>query len=83
MMGGHVQMFQPTLRLATDEGVEEVSVEKFADFAFSVGKAWDAWAGIGLDQGYSATTFDEALVRHKMIDAIYRSAESGTKENYL
>jgi predicted dehydrogenase len=83
MMGGHVQMFQPTLMLATDAGIEEVSTGKFADFSFSVGKAWDAWAGVGLDQGYSATTFDEALVRHKMIDAIYRSAEGGTKENYL
>jgi predicted dehydrogenase len=83
MVGGHVQMFQPTIKLATDAGMEEVSVDKAADFSFNVGKAWDAWAGVGLDQGYSVTTWDDALVRHKMIDAIYRSAERGTRENYL
>lgn len=80
---GHIQMFQPTLKLATDVGMEEVSVEKSADFSFNVGKAWDAWAGVGLDQRYSVTTFEDALLRHKMIDAIYRSAERGTRENYL
>jgi predicted dehydrogenase len=83
MMSGHVQMFQPTIKLATDAGVEELSVEQAADFSFNVGKAWDAWAGVGLDQGYSVANWDDALVRHKMIDAIYRSAERGTRENYL
>ncbi|KAH8728234.1 hypothetical protein GQ44DRAFT_647784 [Phaeosphaeriaceae sp. PMI808] len=81
--GGHVQMHQPTLKFATDDSIEEIQVEKAADFSFNVGKAWDAWAGAGLEQGYSVTTFDDALVRHKMIDAIYRSAEQGTRENYL
>jgi predicted dehydrogenase len=83
IMSGHVQMFQPTIKLATDAGVEELSVEQATDFSFNVGKAWDAWAGVGLDQGYSVTNWDDALVRHKMIDAIYRSAEHGTRENYL
>ncbi|KAH7407016.1 hypothetical protein DE146DRAFT_649068 [Phaeosphaeria sp. MPI-PUGE-AT-0046c] len=83
MVGGHVQMFQPTIKLATNEGIEEVKTETAADFSFGVGKAWDAWAGIGKDQGYSVTTWDDALVRHKMIDAIYRSSERGTKENYV
>lgn len=82
-LGGHIQMFQPTIKLATDEGVESVEVEKATDLSFNVGKAWDAWAGVGLDQGYSVTTWDEALVRHRMIDAVYRSAEHGTRENYL
>jgi predicted dehydrogenase len=83
MMSGHVQMFQPTIKLVTDAGVEELSVEQAADFSFNVGKAWDAWAGVGLDQEYSVTTWDDALTRHKMIDAIYRSADRGTRENYL
>lgn len=82
--GGHMQMFQPTLKIATDsEELKEIEVEKAPDFSFNVGKAWDAWAGVGLDQGYSATTFEDALLRHKMIDAIYRSAETGKRENYI
>jgi predicted dehydrogenase len=82
--GGHVQMFQPTIKLAVgDGGVKEVEVEKAGDFSFNVGKAWDAWAGIGTENGYSATTWEEALVRHKMIEAIYRSADKGTRENYV
>ncbi|KAF1914717.1 NAD-binding Rossmann fold oxidoreductase family protein [Ampelomyces quisqualis] len=83
-MGGHVQMFQPaTIKLTIGNDTEEVQTEKAADISFNVGKAWDAWAGVGLDQGHSVTTWDDALVRHKMIDAIYRSAERGTRENYL
>jgi hypothetical protein len=83
MMGGHVQMVQPTIKLTIGDSTEEIETDKAADFSFNVGKAWDAWAGVGLDQGYSVTTWDDALVRHKMIDAIYRSAERGTRENYL
>tara|TARA_R110002003_G_scaffold130_15_gene12278 strand:- start:33972 stop:34586 length:615 start_codon:yes stop_codon:yes gene_type:complete len=82
-MGGHVQMFQPTVKLAKDDGLEDIEVEKAADFSSNVGKAWDAWADVGKEQGYSVTTFEDALLRHKMIDAIYRSAEHGTRENYL
>ncbi|KAF2033944.1 NAD(P)-binding protein [Setomelanomma holmii] len=82
-MGGHVQMFQPKVKLAKDDGIEDIEVEKAPDFSFNVGKAWDAWAGVGTDKGYSVTTFEDALLRHKMIDAIYRSAERGTRENYL
>lgn len=83
MMGGHVQMFQPTIKVMVGDNTEEIETAKAADFSFNVGKAWDAWAGVGLDQGYSVTTWDDALVRHKMIEAIYRSAESGRRENYL
>jgi predicted dehydrogenase len=82
-MGGHVQMFQPTVKFATDEKIEDVPVEKAQNFSFNVGKAWDAWAGVGLSDGYSVTTWEDALVRHKMIDAIYRSAERGTRENHV
>lgn len=83
-MSGHVQMFQPSVKLAVGEGeLKEVEVEKADDFSFSVGKAWDAWAGIGTENGYSTTTWEEALVRHKMIEAIYRSADKGTRENYV
>ncbi|OSS48684.1 hypothetical protein B5807_06780 [Epicoccum nigrum] len=96
-MGGHVQMFQPKVKLAVfdpeafmyggasdgKQELEEVEVEQAPDVAFNVGKAWDAWAGVGLDKGHSVTTFEDALLRHRMIDAIYRSAEKGTRENYV
>lgn len=84
--GGYVQMYEPTIKLAVgQEELKEVQVEKVAenDFSFNVGKAWDAWAGVGLDKGQSITTWEHAVVRHKMIDAIYRSAEKGTRENYV
>ncbi|KAH7071708.1 hypothetical protein FB567DRAFT_538673 [Paraphoma chrysanthemicola] len=81
--GGHIQMSQAKVKLANDEGVEEIEIEKADDRSFNVGKAWDAWAGVGKEQGYSVTTFEDALLRHKMIDAIYRSADRGTRENYL
>lgn len=96
-VGGHIQMFQPTVRLGTgnptfnthgtevapQEKLEVVHPGKASELALNVGKAWDAWAGFGLDEGYSVTTFEDALLRHKMIDAIYRSAKQGTRENYL
>lgn len=50
-------MFQPTIKLAANNGIEEVKTETFADLSFGVGKAWDAWAGVGRDQGYSVTTW--------------------------
>ncbi|KAF2469896.1 NAD-binding Rossmann fold oxidoreductase family protein [Lindgomyces ingoldianus] len=86
---GHVQMFQPTLKFFDIEGKEEnVEVEKAGDwdkgdFSFNVGRAWDAWAGKGLEKGYTVTTFEDAVVRHRMVEAIYRSAEKGTRESYL
>jgi hypothetical protein len=76
-------MFQPIVKLAMDDIIEESQTEKATDFSFNVGKTWDAWSGVGLDQGYSLTTWDDALVRHEMTDAIYRSAACGTRENYL
>jgi len=63
--------------------LQEVHVEVAPDMSYNPGKAWDAFAGVGLDKGQSVTTFHDALLRHKMIDAIYRSAEQGTRENYL
>jgi predicted dehydrogenase len=93
---GHIQMSQPTLKfvpkksnpLGPPETAEVVNVEKAGewdqgDYSFGVGKAWDAWAGVGSDKGYTITTFEDAVLRHRMIEAIYRSAENGTRESYL
>jgi predicted dehydrogenase len=86
---GYVQMVQPSLDYFDKDGKKEaVEVEKAGDwdkgdYSFMVGKAWDAWAGVGLEQGYSHPDFEVALLRHRMIDAVYRSAENGTRERYL
>ncbi|KZM20326.1 uncharacterized protein EKO05_0007033 [Ascochyta rabiei] len=96
-MGGHVQMYQPTLKIAKSnptaalygassdvkQELEDVEVDKASEMSYNVGRAWDAWAGVGLEKGHRVTTFEDALVRHKMLDAIYRSAEKGEIENYL
>lgn len=80
---GHVQMYHPRLQfVSNDEGAElqRVEIEPAKDFAYNVGKAYDAFVGVG--DGH-VTTFEDALLRHRMIDAIYRSHENGTRESYL
>jgi predicted dehydrogenase len=89
--GGHVQMNQPTVKIArsdpavsgTVEDLENVDVADGSALWHNVGKAWDAWAGVGLDEGHRVPTFEDALIRHKMLHAIYQSAEKGTRENYI
>ncbi|KAL5403649.1 hypothetical protein PMIN03_009716 [Paraphaeosphaeria minitans] len=83
--GGHVQMYQPTLKLAKSDlqELEQIKVEETTGFSYNVGRAWDAWANVGLNRGHTVTTFEDALLRHKMIDAIYRSAKNGTRECYV
>ncbi|KIX96286.1 uncharacterized protein Z520_08064 [Fonsecaea multimorphosa CBS 102226] len=91
---GLVEMFHPSLKFVRaeeqesfkffDDGKgpqpEEVKVEVASDFSYNVGQAWDAFAGAGSG---TVTTFEDALVRHKMIEAIYRSSEKGTRETYI
>ncbi|OAL28160.1 hypothetical protein AYO20_09579 [Fonsecaea nubica] len=81
---GHIQMFHPTIKFvpagAGRAQLKEIPVEPASDFAYNVGKVWDAAMGEG-DGG--VVTFKDALLRHKMIDAIYRSNEKGTRESYL
>ncbi|PVH97071.1 NAD-binding Rossmann fold oxidoreductase family protein [Periconia macrospinosa] len=85
---GHIQMYELTVKLILGDGeakkVEDVQVEKpgepdKGDHSFNVGKAWDAWA----ENSEDIVDFKHAVLRHKMVDAIYRSAEKGTKEKYL
>ncbi|KAF2259326.1 NAD(P)-binding protein [Lojkania enalia] len=87
---GMIMIFEPSVRFFDSKGNEEdIELEApevpsdFANAGFNVGRAWDAWAGYGLEKGTSVTTFEDAVLRHKMIDAIYRSAEKGTRESYL
>ncbi|KAG7529920.1 hypothetical protein FFLO_05325 [Filobasidium floriforme] len=82
---GHVQIAPPTLKMATtaEPELRLVPLPRASDATYTIGKAWDAFVGVGLDEGHTVTTFEDALRRHEMIDAIYRSAESGRRENYV
>jgi predicted dehydrogenase len=79
---GHVQMFQPTLKFvsaAPGAKLEPVEVAEAKDFSYNVGSAYDAFVGKG---DGSVTTFEDAVVRHRMIEAIYKSDRDGTREFY-
>jgi predicted dehydrogenase len=78
---GLVEMFPSTLKFVEQGGQpKDIEVEVAADWAYNVGKAWDAFASGGSE---AVPTFDDALVRHRMIEAIHRSHEKGTREAYL
>jgi predicted dehydrogenase len=80
---GHIQMMEPTLQFVSsnkDAKLEEVLVKKAPDFSYNVGSAYDAFAGVG--DGGHLTTFEDAVIRHRMIQAIYKSNENGTRETY-
>ncbi|EXJ75712.1 uncharacterized protein A1O5_00219 [Cladophialophora psammophila CBS 110553] len=81
---GHIQMFHPTIKFAKAGAgaaqLKEIDGEPATDFAYNVGKAWDALMGEG---DGSVVTFEDALLRHRMIDAMYRSNEKGTRESLL
>jgi predicted dehydrogenase len=55
------------------------------DLAFNVGRAWDAWADdeTAKAKGASVVTFEDGLLRMRMLDAVYRSAQDGTRQSYL
>lgn len=94
---GHVQTCEPTLEYIDQIGKRAtIEVEKSelvrdepyihpGDLAFNVGRAWDAWAGdkTAKGKGANVVTFEDALLRMKMLDAIYRSAEEGTRQTYI
>lgn len=78
---GLIEMFPSTLRFAEAGGQsQDVEIEEGSDWAFNVGRAWDAYAG---ERSGTVPTFEDALVRHKMIDAIFRSHKNGTRETYV
>lgn len=76
-------MFHPRISFVKAEQgatLTEIEVEKAENFSYNVGRAWDIFAG---KEDGSIMTFDNALVRHKMIDAIYRSDKNGKRETYV
>ncbi|KAJ9646669.1 hypothetical protein H2204_000361 [Knufia peltigerae] len=82
---GVPQLYHPTLRFVSAERgskIKEIPVEgpTAPDFSWNVGMEWDAFAG---QNDGSTPTFEDALVRHRMIEAIYRSNTSGSRERYV
>lgn len=80
---GHVQMNHPSIKIvkATKDAVlEEIEVDQCEDYSANVGVAWDAFVGQGPG---SVATFEDAVLRHKMIDAIYKSNSNGSRESYV
>jgi predicted dehydrogenase len=78
---GLLEMYPTTLTFAEPGGEpQKIETDATESWAQNVGKAWSAFAG---DGSAKVPTFDDALVRHRMIDAIYRSHDKGTRETYV
>ncbi|KAI3539264.1 oxidoreductase family protein [Colletotrichum abscissum] len=78
---GNNQGFPPTIKFVKAEPsavLEVVEVDEVKGFSNNTGKAWEAFAG----GSGEAPDFDVALIRHRMLDAIYRSSELGTREEH-
>ncbi|KXH36087.1 oxidoreductase [Colletotrichum nymphaeae SA-01] len=79
---GNIQGFPPTIKFVKAEPgavLEAVEVDEVKGFSDNIGKAWEAFAGAAPGE---APDFEVALIRHRMLDAIYKSSELGTKEEY-
>lgn len=76
-----IWMTPPTMsRYTPGEGAKWEQVEVASPMAFGgVGEVYAAFAEGKTD---GLVDFEAAVVRHKMVDAIYRSAEKGTRESY-
>ncbi|KAJ9614594.1 hypothetical protein H2200_002731 [Cladophialophora chaetospira] len=78
---GLLEMFPTTLEFVeAGREPQDIETEVAGDWAFNVGKAWDALVGEGSG---TVPTFEDALIRHRMIDAICRSHKNGTRESYV
>ena len=85
-----LELYKPakTSERAGEEGIYDKPQQK-ASWEEVTGVPTPAFGGIGpvyeaFAKGEEGTwaTFEDAVVRHKMVEAIYRSAEKGTMENY-
>lgn len=80
---GNVQGFPPTIKFIDakpEAKPQPIEVPRATGFEYNTGKAWDAFAGDGSGE---APDFQAALTRHRMLEAIYRSNEKGTREDYV
>ncbi|UPK95447.1 hypothetical protein LCI18_006382 [Fusarium solani-melongenae] len=80
---GNIQGFPPTIKFIDakpEAKPQPIEVPRATDFEYNTGNAWDAFAGDGSGE---APDFQAALTRHRMLEAIYRSNEKGTREDYV
>ncbi|KAK4693820.1 hypothetical protein P7C71_g3650, partial [Lecanoromycetidae sp. Uapishka_2] len=79
--GAFIALFPPKLyEYKAGEGAKWEEVDIPGQLAFGgVGELYAAYAKGEKD---GLVDFDEAVKRHRMVDAIYRSAEKGTRETY-
>ncbi|CAF1548392.1 unnamed protein product [Adineta ricciae] len=76
---GHLQLSSPTLYGSFNGGdMTEIKLDGEQNLSFNVGRAYDEFAK--KDGVYP--TWKDAVVRHRMIEAIYKSAQTGTKQEY-
>jgi len=73
-----ISMVAPTLSKFEEGGMwEEVEMGSGLGFG-SIGEVYQAFA----NGGKGVVDFEEAVVRHKLVEALQRSAEKGTRESY-
>jgi predicted dehydrogenase len=76
---GLLQMSFPTLHASFDGGdMVNITAQDEQAVHVNVGRAYDEFA----KEGGIYPTWEDAVVRHRMIEAIYRSAKTGTKQTY-
>ncbi|CAF1100140.1 unnamed protein product [Didymodactylos carnosus] len=76
---GLLQLSSPTLWASFDGGdMEEITPQDEQGSHVNVGRAYDEFA----KEGGLYPTWEDAVVRHRMIEAIYKSAATGTKQTY-
>ncbi|CAF1371181.1 unnamed protein product, partial [Didymodactylos carnosus] len=76
---GLMQLSSPTLCASFDGGdMEEITPQDEQGALVNAGRAYDEFA----KKGGLYPTWEDAVVRHRMIEAIYKSAETGTKQTY-
>lgn len=76
---GHLQLSFPTLHASFNGGdMEEIPIHNEQAAHVNVGRAYDEFA----KENGSYPNWDDAVVRHRMIEAIYKSAQTGTKQTY-
>ena len=74
-----IQLSFPTLYASFGgEAMQEIPLHDEQATHVNVGRAYDEFA----KEGGLYPSWEDAVVRHRLIEAIYRSAQTGTKQTY-
>jgi len=79
---GHIQMYAPTLKYVSAEPgseLEAIDLEDGSSLSYAVGREYEGFA----EKKDGFVTFENALLRHHMIEAIYESDKNGRRESYI